>query len=78
VAARSRGDEVSIHVDGREVATARGRLPRSATTPARLRIGEDETGQYSGQITGFGMQHRPLDDREIAALAAAPPAEARS
>jgi Concanavalin A-like lectin/glucanases superfamily len=78
VAARSRGDQVSIHIDGREVATARGHLPRAATTPARLRIGEDETGPYGAQIVGFSMNQRPLDDREIAALAAAPPAEARS
>ena len=78
VAARSRGDQVSIHIDGREVATAHGHLPRAATTPARLRIGEDETGPYAGRIVGFGMHPRPLDGREIAALAAAPPPEARS
>jgi hypothetical protein len=78
VTASCRGNSVSIHVDGREMATASGQLPRPAATPARLRVGEDETGPYRGRIAGFQMHQRPLDGREIAALAATPPMEARS
>ena len=70
VAARSTGSRVSIHIDGREVVAAIGRLPRATATIAPLRIGEDETGPYRGQIAGFRMEQRPLDDREIAGLAA--------
>jgi Concanavalin A-like lectin/glucanases superfamily len=77
VAARSTGSRVSIHVDGREVASASGRLPRSAATNAPLRIGEDETGRYAARIIGFHIDARPLGDREIAELAAAAPVEAR-
>ena len=70
------GNRVSIHVDGREVATAQGQLPGPPTTSAPLRIGEDETGPYRGGLAGFRIEQRPLDDREIAALAASsrPPA----
>jgi hypothetical protein len=78
VAARSEGNQVSIHVDGREVATASGQLPAAPSTSAQLRVGEDETGPYRGRMAGFRMHPRPLDDREIAALAATPPAEARA
>ena len=77
VAARSWGDRVSIHVDGREAATASGVLPGPASTAAPLRIGEDETGPYRGGLTGFRMDPRPLEEREIAALAASPPPQAR-
>jgi hypothetical protein len=73
VLARSWGNRVSIHVDGREVATASGQLPRAATTSAPLRIGEDETGPSRGRLTAFRIDQRPLDEREIAALAATPP-----
>lgn len=78
VAARSSGHVVSIHVDGREVATTRGVLPGPATTAAPLHIGEDETGPYRGELAGFRMDPRPLDDDEIAALAASPPSQARA
>jgi len=73
LAARSRGNRVSIHVDGRQAATATGQLSRPATTSVPLRIGEDETGPYRGRLIGFRIDQRPLDDREIAALAAAAP-----
>ncbi len=73
IAARSTGNRVSIHVDGREAAAASGHLPRPPTVSARLRVGEDETGPYRGLLTGFRIDQRPLDDREIAALAATAP-----
>jgi hypothetical protein len=77
VAARSRGNQVTIHIDGREVASAEGQLPRPAVTSAALRIGQDETGPYRDEIAAFRMDPRPLDDREIAELAASRPPEAR-
>jgi hypothetical protein len=78
VAARVQGDRVSIHVDGDEVAATRGSLPRPAVAGVPLRIGEGEAGSYRGRITDVRFEERPLDDREIGALAASPPAEARA
>jgi hypothetical protein len=78
VAARAWETRVSVHIDGREVATASGQLPGPATTSARLRIGEDETGLYGGRLAGFRIHHRPLDEREIAGLAVTPPSETLS
>lgn len=76
VAARAWGNRVSVHVDGREAATAYGQLPRPAMSSAPLRIGEDETGPYRGRLSGFRVDQRPLEDREIAALAANRPPQA--
>jgi len=81
VAATARRDGVSIHVDGHQVATVRGDLPRplpNGKTAAPLRVGEGEAGQYRGSLTEFRIQQRPLDDREIAALAATRPSAAET
>jgi Concanavalin A-like lectin/glucanases superfamily len=78
LAARATSTRVSIHIDGREVAGAAGQLPRTSATAEPFRIGEDETGPYRGRIAGFRMDRRPLDDREIEALAGTAPPEARS
>ena len=77
VAARLIGNQVSIHIDGREATAANGQLPRPVSTSASLRIGEDETGAYRGQIASFRMYQRPLDDPEIEGLAATAPPTAR-
>jgi hypothetical protein len=80
IAATAWHNRVTIHVDGLEVASAHGAQPRSPTSgmsAAPLRIGEGEAGKYRGRLTDFRIEQRPLDGREIAALAAAPPIETR-
>jgi hypothetical protein len=80
VAATARRNHVAIHVDGREVASSRGQLPRpiaSGMSAAKLRIGEGEAGSYRGRLTDVRIEDRPLVDREIAALAATRPADVR-
>lgn len=77
VAATARSNEVSIHVDGLEVATATGRLPAPLTLEAPLTIGAGEAGPYRAPLLDFRLDEAPLDDRQIAALAAARPADTR-
>jgi hypothetical protein len=77
VAATARRDRVTIHVDGREAATASGTLPPEPVPfGAPLRIGTGEAGSYRGRISDARVEERALDDREIAARAATRPSEA--
>ena len=70
IAAVRRAGALSIYVDGREAATARGPVRGSVATTAPLRVGEDEAGRYAGAIDGFRTFDRALEAREISALAA--------
>lgn len=74
VAAVRRAGSLTIFVDGREAATARGEVCGSMATAAALRIGEDEAGRYAGAIAGFQTFDHALEPREINAVAATPPA----
>jgi hypothetical protein len=76
LAAVRRAGTLSIFVDGREAATARGAVSGSVANPAALRIGEDEAGRYAGAIDGFRTFDHPLEPREINALAATPAPQA--
>ncbi|MEO8272943.1 MAG: LamG-like jellyroll fold domain-containing protein [Chloroflexota bacterium] len=78
VAATARSSGVSIHVDGREAATSTGRLPAPVAREAPLRIGSGEAGAYRGRLDGFRLDEIPLDDRQIAALAASRPVDSRT
>jgi hypothetical protein len=68
VVAVRRGGTLTVHVDGREAATATGAVTGSIATPAPLRTGEDEAGRYAGTIDDFQTFDRALDLREIGAL----------
>ena len=68
VVAVRRGGALTVFVDGREAATARGAISGSVATTAPLRVGEDEAGRYAGAISGFQTFDRALEVREINAL----------
>jgi len=68
IAAVRRGGTLTVYVDGREAATARGDVTGSIATGAALRIGEDETGRCTGDVDRFQTFDRALDAREISAL----------
>ena len=70
IAGVRRGGTLTVYVDGREAAVARGAPSGSVATAAALRVGEDETGRYAGSIDGFRAFDRALEPREINALAA--------
>lgn len=73
LAAVRRGGRVSIHVDGRLAAAASGQLLGSLETGAALTVGSGAGGRFGGRLAGVAGHPRALDDREIAALAAAGP-----
>ena len=68
IAAVRRGGALSVFVDGREAAAARGDVSGSVETGAPLRVGEDEAGRYAGAIDGFRAFDRALEPKEIKAL----------
>jgi hypothetical protein len=68
VVAVRRGSTLGVFVDGREAALARGEMIASVGTSAPLRVGEDESGRYTGTIDGFRVFDRALEPREIKAL----------
>ena len=70
VAAVRRGATLTVYVDGREAATARGTLAGSVATAAPLTIGEDASGRFRGGIEGAATHDRALEPGEIEALAA--------
>ncbi len=68
VAAVRRAGTLTVYIDGREAATARGSVTGSIASAAPLRVGEDETGPSTGEIDRFQTFDRALTERETAAL----------
>lgn len=70
VAAVRKGGALTVYVDAREAASARGAITGSIANDAPLRTGEDEAGPFGGTIGAVRMLGQALGSREVAALAA--------
>jgi hypothetical protein len=65
IAAVRRGGTLTVYVDGREAASARGRITGPLTGEAPLRVGEDESGPSGAPVSGFQAVDAALGPREI-------------